>query len=393
MNQMLAITWQNLKSIPQRWGPAMVAIVGVAGVVAVFVAVLSMARGFERTLEAGGAPDRVVVLRSGSSSELDSGLGGDQVKIIEETPGLLRGEDGRPLASPELYVMVDLEKRSTGTTANVPLRGVTPAAFEVRDELQLVEGRRIQPGRKEIMAGRGAQDQFRGLEVGSVLEFGSDRWDVVGIFEAGGAVVESELWADAPVVQSAFRRGNSYAVMYGRLESADQFEVFRDQLTSDPRLSVKVQRESEYFAEQSRALSVFIQAVGYGIAVLMALGAVFGALNTMYSTVSDRAREIATLRALGFSGLPIVSSVMVEALALALVGGLLGGGIAWLLFNGYTVSTLNFSSFTQVVFAFAVTPDLLVKGIVIALVVGFIGGLAPALKAARLPISTALRQL
>lgn len=390
MGQIVEITLMNLRTIPQRLGPSLVAIIGVAGVVGVLVAVLSMARGFEYTLQAGGAEDNVIVMRSGSSSELDSSISGEQVNIIEQAPGLLR-DDGRGIVSAEVYVMVDLEKKSTGTQANVPFRGVGDNASRIREHFELVEGRMFEPGRRELIAGRGAADQFSGLVAGQTLAFGQERWDVVGIFTARGSAAESELWTDAAMLQSAYRRGNSFNVAYARLASADDLQQFHDALDDDPRMSVRVQRETEYFAEQSEILSGFISGIGYGIALLMALGAVFGALNTMYTAVADRTREIATLRALGFSRLPIVVSVMTEALALALLGGVLGGFIAWALFNGFTVSTLNFASFTQVVFAFAVTPVLLVQGIVIALVIGFLGGLAPAVRAARQPIVTALR--
>lgn len=385
MERILAITIQNLKSIPGRLGTSLVAVVGVAGVVAVLVAVLSMARGFESTLESGTSPDNVIVLRSGSSSELDSGFQGDQARLIAQAPQL-------SMVSPEVYVIVDLEKKSSGTPANVPMRGVGADAAAIRSEFRLFEGRMFEPGRRELIAGRGVADQYVGLEVGNTLAFGTERWDVVGIFESGGGSAESELWTDAATLQGAYRRGNSFSVVYGRLESPEQFAAFKDELTGNPQLSVRVERESEYFAQQSQALSSFISVIGYGIAVLMALGALFGALNTMYTAVSDRSREIATLRALGFTPVSIVVSVMAEAMLLALAGGIIGAALAWLLFNGFTVSTLNFSSFTQVVFAFAVTPDLLVQGIVIALIIGLIGGLAPAVRAARMPIVSALRE-
>lgn len=385
MSQTLAITAQNLRSLPGRAGSSLVAVVGVAGVVAVLVAVLSMAKGFEQSLTVGAAPENVVMLRSGSSGEMDSGFDGDAVRVIGQNQSLVH-------VSPELYVMVDLAKKSTGTLANVPFRGVGEAAGDIRDGFEIVEGRMFEPGRREIIAGRGAADQFAGLSVGNTLEFGTQRWDVVGIFSAGGGSTESELWTDVTVLQGAYRRGNSYSVVYGRLVAADDFTALKDALTSDPRLSVRVEREVDFKAQQSEFLSALISVFGYGIAVLMALGALFGALNTMYTAVSDRSREIATLRALGFAARPIVISVMVEALVLALIGGLLGAGIAWALFNGFTVSTLNFTSFTQVVFAFAVTPDLLVQGVIIALVIGLIGGLAPAVRAARLPIVSALRE-
>jgi putative ABC transport system permease protein len=385
MRQTLAITLQNLRSIPGRIGTSMVAVVGVAGVVAVLVAVLSMARGFESALETGTDPENVVVLRSGSSSELDSGFDGASARLIGQAPQLA-------FASPELYVIVDLDKRATGTQANVPFRGVSEDGTAVRGDFEVVEGRMFERGRKELIAGIAAAGEFAGLEVGNTLEFGQEQWDVVGIFSAGGGATESELWTDVNVLQGAYRRGNSYSIVYGRLEDPGDFQAFKDELTTDPRLSVQVERETEYRAEQSEALSGFISIIGYGIAILMALGALFGALNTMYTAVSDRAREIATLRALGFAAGPIVVSVMVEAMLLALAGGVIGAAIAYALFNGFAVSTLNFSSFTQVVFAFAVTPGLLVQGVVLALAIGLIGGLAPAVRAARMPIVSALRE-
>jgi len=384
VRQAFEITWQNLISIPARIGASLVAVVGVAGVVAVLVAVLSMARGFEATLKASAAPDNVIVLRSGSSSELDSGFQGDQARLIAQAPQL-------ELVSQEIYVIVDIEKRATGTEANVPMRGVGADGPAIRKRFEITKGRMFEPGRKEVIAGVGAADQFAGVEVGNTLEFGTERWDVVGLFETGGAA-DSELWTAAPVLQNAYRRGNSYSVVYGRLASPDDFQSFKDELTTNPQLSVRVEREADYFAEQSQALSTFIEVVGYGIALLMALGALFGALNTMYTAVSDRAREIATLRAIGFQPGAVVVSVMAEALLLALIGGIIGAAAAWLLFNGFTVSTLSFSSFTQVVFAFAVTPGLLLQGLVIALVIGLIGGLAPAIRAARVPIVAGLRE-
>ena len=383
MKQIIEITRANLRALPSRLASSLVAVIGVAGVVAVLVAVLSMARGFEQTLASGAAPENIVVLRSGSSSELDSGLGGDQVRLIQQAPQL-------EATSAEVYTMVDLIKKSSGTTANVPFRGVQPDAPRLRPDFQLLEGRMFEPGRREVVAGSGAADQFEGLAVGGVLELGNERWDVVGRF-AGGGGAGSELWTDAAVIQAAYRRGNNFSAVFGELADEAAFDAFRDDLTSDPRLSVTVQRESDYRAEQSAALSTFISVLGYGIAFLMALGAMFGALNTMYTAVSDRSREIGTLRALGFSPGAVVVSVLVEAMLLALVGGLIGAVLAWLLFNGMTVSTLNFSSFTQVVFAFAVTPGLLLQGLLLALLIGLIGGLGPAVRAARMPIVSALR--
>ncbi|NEP62005.1 MAG: ABC transporter permease [Symploca sp. SIO2G7] len=385
MGQTLSISLQNLRSLPSRLGPSLVAIIGVAGVVLVLVAVLSMANGFRETLGGSALEDNVIVLRSGSTSELDSGFGGDQSRLITQSEELA-------LSSRELFVMVDIAKAGTSNMSNVPFRGVEAQAPELRKDFQIVEGRMFEPGRKQLIAGIGAAGQFEGLETGNTLEFGTERWEVVGLFSASGGAAESELWTDAPVLQGAYRRGNGFSIVYGQLKDTERFAAFRDSLTNDPRLSVQVERETEYLAEQSAFLSGFISIIGYSIAILMALGALFGALNTMYSAVSDRSREIATLRALGFAPRSILVSVMLEAFVLALIGGIIGGVLAYLLFNGLTVSTLNFTSFTQVVFAFAVTPDLLVQGIILALVIGLIGGFAPAIRAARMPIVTALRE-
>ncbi len=390
LGQTIAVTGQSIRSLPQRSGSSLVAVIGVAGVVLVFVAVLSMAYGFQRTLATGGDAQNVIVLRSASTSELDSTLSGDQVRIVKDTPGLTVGADG-PLASGEVYVMVDLPKKSSGLGANVPLRGVEPAARELRSGIEVIEGRWFEPGKNELVAGRGAQGQFSGLEVGQTIKFGQEQWAVVGVLDAGGGLAESELWADVRIVQGAYRRGNNFNSVHARLADTGALVAFKDALSADPRVSLKIVREPEYYAEQSRALSVFIKVVGYGIALLMALGAMFGALNTMYTAVAERSREIATLRALGFSPLPIVASVLIEALLLATAGGVIGGLAAWLLFQGFTVSTLNWQSFSQVVFAFAVTPELLTQGIALALVIGFFGGLLPAVRAARLPVSMALR--
>ncbi|MDX1625944.1 MAG: ABC transporter permease [Wenzhouxiangellaceae bacterium] len=383
MRQILEISLQNLKSLPRRLGPSLVAVIGVAGVVAVLVAVLSMARGFERTLMSGASPDNLVVLRSGSSSELDSGLPGDQARIIAQDPGIEAN-------SMEVFVMVDLEKVATDSMANAPFRGVGLEAIAIREDMAIVEGRMFEPGRRELIAGRGATGQYRGVRVGQTLEFGSERWNVVGIFSGGGAA-QSELWTDAAVLQDAFRRGTNFSSVRGRLAPGAAFEDVKDRLTTDPRLSVQVERETEYYAEQSEALSTFISVAGYGIAALMALGALFGALNTMYTAVADRSREIGTLRALGFAPVAIVTSVLLEAMLLALAGGVIGASAAWLVFHGLTVSTLSFTSFTQVVFDFAVTPGLLFQGLVLALAIGFLGGLAPAVRAVRMPIVSALR--
>jgi putative ABC transport system permease protein len=392
LSQIAAVTALNVRTIRERFGSSVVAVVGIAGVVVVFIAVLSIAEGFQAALRDAGSPDRVIVMRAGSDTEMTSGLGGDDANIIAEAPGLRRTAAG-PLASPELYVIVDIPKRTTGTNANVPLRGVTPRAFDVKDEVRIVEGRRFEPGRNEIIVGRAAQGQFAGLDLGAQLRWGENTWTVVGIFETGGSVAESEIWCDARVLQPAYRRGNSYQSVYATLESPDAFQRFKDALTTDPRLNVSVEREVDYYRDQSQVISALIRRLGFIIAALMGVGAVFGAINTMYTAVANRTREIGTLRALGFGRFAVLTSVMAESLLLSLIGGLVGGTLAWAVFDGYQTATMNWQSFSQVAFAFAVTPTLLVEGIVYAAVMGFVGGFFPALRAARLPIVTALREL
>ncbi len=371
--QVAAVTALNLRTLRNRLGASAVAVVGISGVVAVFVAVLSIAEGFVATLAATGSPDTALVMRGGSDTELSSTLFREDTRIIADAPGVRR-LGGGPLASAELFVILDLPKRSTGTDANVPLRGVQETAFHVRDKVRIVSGRRFTLGRNEVIVGRAAAAQFRGLEVGSILAKGENRWTVVGIFEAGGSVAESELWCDAGVLQPAYRRGDTFQSVYVKLESPDAFGRFKDALTTDPRLNVRVERETEYYLEQSTALRMIVTRLGYLVAGLMGIGAVFGALNTMYSTVAARTREIATLRALGFGGMPVVISILVESLLLSLVAGLIGGGLAYLAFDGYQTATMNWQSFSQVAFSFAVTPALLVRGIIYAVCMGLIGG-------------------
>lgn len=392
LTQIAAVTWLNIRNIPRRPASSIVSVIGIAGVVAVFVAVLSISAGFKATLATTGAEDVAIVLRNGANAELSSGLSEEAVRIIADAPGIMSDAQG-PLVSDELFVIIDVPKRTTGTTANVPLRGVLPAAFRVRPHLKIVAGRAFTPGLNEIVVGRGASQQFTGLSLGSTRKWGPNTWKVVGIFADGGSVAESEIWCDVKVLQGAYHRGNTYQSVRARLQSPAAFQTFKDALTTDPRLNVSVQRESDFYAEQSAGLTALINTVGTLVAALMGIGAVFGAILTMYTAVSARAREIATLRALGFSGAPVVISVLAEALLLGLAGGILGGAVAYLGFNGYQTSTLNFQSFSQVTFAFAVTPALLKEGIAYALLMGLIGGLLPSIRAARLPITGALREL
>lgn len=389
--QVFSITASFLKSLPERRGMAIASAVGIAGVVAVLVGVLSIADGFRQAMTVSGSPEIALVLRSGADTEMTSGLGREETRLIADAPGLARNATG-PLASAELFVIINLPKRSTGTDANIALRGISPAAYDVRGNVEMVEGRRFEPGRNEVIVGRGAARHFSGLEVGHTIRVGQNDWTVVGIFSAGGGVAESEIWTDAAVLQPAYQRGDSYQAVYARLDSPTTFQEFSDALTTNPQLKVKVVRQAEFYAEQSTLVTTFIQSLGIAIAGLMALGALFGALNTMYSAVSARTREIATLRALGFGTGAVIVSVLLESLVLALVGGAFGGLLAYLAFDGFTASTINWQTFSQVAFAFTVSPQLLVTAIIWAAFIGLLGGLFPALHAARVPVATALRE-
>ena len=392
LKQTVAVTLLNLRTIPLRLGSSGVAVIGIAGVVIVLVSVLSIAQGFAAAMEASGSPVRALVMRSGADSEMTSGLSGPEVDLIKQAPGLRR--DGQAaLASAELYVIIDIPKIATDTPANVPMRGIEPAATTLREEFSIAEGRMFTFGTNEVIVGRGAAVNFKGLTVGSTVVSGQNTWTVVGLFETDGSVAETEIWCDARVLQGVYRRGNSYQSVLALLDSSQSFATFRDWLTANPQVNVQVRREADYYAQQSRALTTLIRTVGFGIAALMGIGAVFGAILTMYTAVSTRSREIATLRALGFNTTSVVVSVLAESLALAAVGGVAGGLLAYVAFNGYQTSTMNFSTFSQVAFAFQVTPQLLGLGLFYALLMGLVGGLFPALRAARLPIPSALREL
>jgi putative ABC transport system permease protein len=392
LSQIASVTKFGLLGIPQRRGSVVAAIFGIAGVVAVLVGVLSIAAGFKQAMAASGSPETAIVLRSGADSEMVSGFSRDNTRLIGEAPGVARSPRG-PLASAELLVIINLPKRSTGTDANVPLRGVEGPAVQVRENVRFLNGRMFEWGKNEVIVGQGAAREFSGLEVGASLKVGRYQWPVVGIFSANGGVAESEIWTDAKVLQDAYRRGDSFQSVYTRLNSPDAFQQFRDWLTSNPQLNVKVLRQTDFYAEQSEMITRLITTLGFLIASLMAIGAVFGALNTMYSAVSARTREIATLRALGFGAGAVVVSLMIESLVLALVGGVIGGGLAYVGFNNIHTSTMNWQSFSQVTFAFAVTPQLLVQGVVWATLIGVVGGLLPAVRAARQPIAASLREL
>jgi len=392
ISQVVSVTRFSILSLPQRKGSSAAALLGIAGVVAVMVGVLSIAQGVLKTMESSAGDTNAIVLRSGADSEMMSGLSGDDTRLIAEAPGIARDAAGA-IASPELFVIINMPMQTTGTDANVPMRGVQASAMSVRESFKLVEGRMFEWGLNEVIVGKGARDQFAGLSIGSSIEVGQEKWPVVGVFEADGGLSESEIWVDAAVLQPAYRRGNSYQSVYVKLNSREAFDEFKDTLTSDPRLNVKPMRESEYYDSQSTVVYNLITGLGTIIAVIMGLGAVFGALNTMYTAVSSRTREIATLRALGFRAGPVVISVVSESLLLAFVGGLIGAGLAWLAFDGYRAATLNWASFSAITFAFDVNIKLLVQGIIFAMLIGLIGGLFPAIRAARQPVAHALREL
>lgn len=394
LQQIGAVTAMNVKSIPDRLGISLVIVAGIAGVVGVLVALLAMGEGFERTLASTGRMDRVIVLRTGSIDELGSSMGVEQARLIMDLPGVKRMVDQRPAGVAEVYVLTNISKRGDPTKApsNAVVRGTSPDVFAVRPEARIVQGRMFDPGKREVVVGKGAHAEYAGLDVGGTVEVRDGSWAIVGVFESGGDVHESELWVDATALHDALRTPYYSSVMLQLADDrAETFAAFKDQMTADPRLRAKPQREPDYYASRSEGLKTFIMILGYIVSVIMALGALFGALNTMYAAVSTRSVEIATLRAIGFGGGPVVASIMIEAMLLSLAGAIIGAGIAYAVFNGFTVSTLNFQTFSQVAFAFAVTPDLLVQGVVWAMVIGFFGGLFPAVRAARQPVVDALR--
>ena len=394
LRQVLRITAINLLALPQRVGLSMVVIVGIAGVVAVLVSVLAMADGFRHTMASTGRDDRVIMLRAGSEAEMSSGIARDAAALLASLPGIARDPAGRPLASAEIVVMVDLPRKGETHPNNVPFRGVQPAAFAIRGELAIVEGRPFARGVREVIVGRRASQQFAGLAVGSQIAFRDSDWTVVGIFESGGDVHESEIWADTEVALSAFRRLGYQSVTATLADASPAgFARLADAVARDRRFSIAVLREPEYYAKQSKILSRLIDVLGYTVASFMAVGATFGALNCMYSAIASRQVEIATLRAIGFGAAPVVTSVMAEALLLALAGGAIGAAVAHVYCNGASLSILNFNTFSQVAFDFRVTPALLIQGLAWALLIGMAGGLLPAIRAARLPVTVALRTL
>lgn len=384
ISQIASVISMNIRSIPQRFWMSLATVVAVAVVVAVLLAFLAMANGFRTTLQGSGSEDLAVLLRTGSQAEINSILTREQVNLIAESPGIARDAEG-PLISPEMYLIVDGKKKDTLTKANLPLRGIEKRGLDLRPSVQITQGRMFEPGKNEIVVGEAILREFSGFELGNTIKLGRAQWQVVGVFSAGGSIFDSELWADVRTLQSQFERGNSVQIIRAKLTTPGDVTPIEETIKSDQRLNLEVKTEKAFYQEQSQGISDLIFYIGWPLAIAMALGALAGALNTMYNSVAQRSGEIATLRAIGFPGLPVFFGTLFESLTLALIGGILGAFAAFLFFDGLTTSTLG-SSFTQIVFKFDMNADVLIDGIVLALIIGFVGGFFPALRAARLPV-------
>ncbi|HXN54081.1 MAG TPA: ABC transporter permease [Candidatus Acidoferrum sp.] len=382
----------NFRSVKARWTSAIVAVLGIAGTVGVFIAMLSLARGFRATLVASGSNENAIIMRAGATSEMMSGIGLEQVKILQDAPGVARGSAG-PLVTSEVVVVAPFPLRSTGTDANVQVRGVSANVLTIRNNIKVVQGRMFSPGLSELVVGKNANTTYSGLTVGNTVDFGGGHWRVVGVFDAGGSAFDSEVWCDARVLDDVYKRPtNVFQSVTVHLTSPDSLQQFKDAVTADPRLNFDVSREIDYYAKQSTRMTQLITILGGLVAAVMAIGAVFGALNTMYSAVAERGREIATMRALGFGGAAVVFSFLIEALLISFIGGALGA-VAVLPLNGLTTGAMNWQTFSHLAFAFKITPGLLIAGIIFALLMGLLGGLPPAMRAAWRPVAVALREL
>jgi putative ABC transport system permease protein len=383
----------NFRSIRARWTSTIVAILGIAGTVGVFVAMLSLARGFKATLVASGSRDNALVMRAGSSSEMMGGITLESIKVLQDAPGNARTAGGAPLLTQEVVGVMPFPLITTGTDANVQVRGVSPNVLEIRKFVKVQEGRMFQPGMNELVVGSNATKTYAGLKLGNTVDFAGGHWEIVGIFDAGGSAFDSEVWCDAQIFNQVLKRpANIFQSATVHLASPDQFQAFKDTVTSDPRMNVDVWREVDYYAKQSTTMTRLITVLGGLVAAIMAIGAVFGALNTMYSAVSERGREIATMRAVGFSSWMVILSFLFEALVISFLGGIIGCLVV-LPLNGWTTNTMNFQTFSNLAFAFKITFDLLAMGVIFALVMGVLGGLLPAIRAAIQPVAVALREL
>ncbi len=393
LEQIGAVTAMNLRNIPQRWSSSLVAVMGIGGVTLVLVALLSIGAGFRAALEGSGSEDVAMIMRANSPSEMSSYFDPSQVTAVTNAPHILRNAKNELMISPEAFGVVSVPLRGKDTSANMPLRGVGPMATQLRKEFKIVQGTMFKPGTTQIIVGDGAVKQYMGLEVGKKVRWLSTDWIIVGRFTDNGGLAESEVWADAPVVQQAWRRGPGFQTIRAKLAADGALKKFKDVLTKDPQLNVDVLSEKQFYADQQKAMSKLIDNIGLWIAIIMGLAALFAALNTLESAVASRVREIATLRAMGFSAGPVVFSVLVEAMILGAVGGMVGGLCAFVFLNGITSSTLNFASFSQITYAFTVTPLLLLLGIGYGLLLCLLAGILPGIRAARLPITAGLREL
>ena len=393
-SQIGAVTAMNVRNIPERWASSLVAVVGIGGVTLVLIAVLSIAAGFREALELSGSKDVAIILRSGSTNEMSSGFGQNQVTLIADTPGIRR-EQGKALVSAELYVLTEGKLRGKDTGANLPFRGVSAMAPKLRKAFKIEEGRMMREGTNEIIVGDGVVANYENIAVGKTVRWGNANWQIVGRFSDDGGIAESEAWADVRLVQQVWNRGSSFQSVRARLndETEGTFKTLKDSLTKNPQLQVSVQREPEFYAEQQAMMSTLINGAGWVFAIMMGLAAIFAAVNTMFNAVASRVREIATLRAMGFGATPVIISVLFEAILLGAAGGLLGGVLAFLFLNGMQSSTMNFQTFSQITYAFTVTPQLMVTGIIYGLILTFIAGILPGIRAARLPITAGLREL
>jgi putative ABC transport system permease protein len=385
------ITNYNLRSMIVRKGTAAMTAGGIAMVVAVFVMTMAIAQGFRGALVASGSNENAILLRKGATSETVSAVLRPQLPLIESLPQVARARDGHALASPELVVIISLPRSTDGNPANVPVRGVGPLAFEIRNTLKFVEGRRFTPGSREINVGRQAVNRFRGVTLGSDVKFGSATWKVVGIFTADDASFESEVWGDVDLMMPAFQR-NGYQSTTVKLVDPSAFESFQSAVAADPRLDLKAYPERDYYESQSETTGTLMRIFAVFVTTILSIGAVFGAMNTMYAAVAYRTREIGTLRALGFSRVRIIAAFLVESVALALIGGVIGCILA-LPVHGISTGAMNMTSFSELAFKFRITPGLLAGGLVFSALMGAVGGLLPALRAARIPVARALREI
>jgi putative ABC transport system permease protein len=405
-SQIGAVTAMNVRNIPERWASSLVAVVGIGSVTLVLIAVLSIAAGFRQALELSGSNDVAVILRSGATNEMSSGFGQNQVTLISEGPGV-KMEGGKPIFSAELYVLTEGKLKGKDTGANLPFRGVGSAAPSLRKSFKIEDGRMLKDGTTEIIVGKGVatnyelnvgtadNPRYEPIKVGKSVRWGNANWVIVGIFSDDGGIAESEAWGDARLVQQVWNRGTSFQSVRVRLtdDSEATFKKFKDTLTKNPQLQVSIQREPQFYAEQQQLMSTLINGAGWVFAFMMGFAAILAAVNTMYNAVASRVREIATLRAMGFGASPVVFSVLVESMLLGAAGGLLGGILALLFLNGMQSSTMNFQTFSQITYAFTVTPELMVRGIIYGLLLTFIAGVLPSIRAARMPITSGLREL